>query len=460
MGKPTFHHAEPGDTDIAVEVLDFAEAAGIPLDPWQRDVITDWTLTRAGRWVHRTGCLIVPRQSGKTHAMTARALHALFFGHEKHILVSAHRFSSAAANFASMVEVIDANPDLKALTKSVRRGHGDEKIITKRGSELAIGSRVSTMTSQTRGRNFDLVVLDEALVLSDLFLSALLPTMSARANPQVLYVSSSGDHDSEVLSKVRQSGFDRTPGLTLTEWAADPDDDPADPATWEKANPSYPIRPTPEAITQERATLTPTAFARERLGIWSTGIPEPALNWDTWVNVQVPSVGFPAPGQATMSIDVSISADGTRTGALAVAWPSEGRVHTVLVQTAPETAWLPDKVSEVAARYGIYEVSFCPGGADDVFAALVSAGITVNRASYPSLRSAAARLSEMMGADAVRIQHSDALNHAARTVPKGKLSDGSWGFSSKSTTPAAGLNAVALAAVGAETVKPVEAAIW
>lgn len=457
---PTFHHAEQGDTDLAAEVLDFAEAAGIPLDPWQRDVITDWTLTRAGRWVHRTGCLIVPRQGGKTHAMTARALHALFFGHEKHILVSAHRFSSAAANFAEMVAIIDANPDLQALTKSIRRGHGDEKIITKRGSELSIGSRVSTMTSQTRGRSFDLVVLDEALVLNDLFLSALLPTMSARPNPQVLYVSSSGDHDSEVLHKVRQAGYDRTPGLTFTEWAADPDDDPADRAVWAKVNPSYPLRPTPEAVEQERATLTATAFARERLGIWSTGVPEPALNWDSWTGAQVPSVGFPASGQATLAVDVSIGSDGTRTGALAAAWQVEGRVHTVLIQTAPDTAWLPAKVAEVASRYGIYEVSFCPGGATDVHDGLTSAGITVNRASYPALRSAAARLGEMLGADTVRVQSSDALNHAARTVPRAKSSDGTWGFSSKSVTPAAGLNAIALAAVGAETVAPAEAVIW
>jgi phage terminase large subunit-like protein len=462
MSEPTYRRVDTGSDEVALEVLDFADAVGLPLDDWQKQVLTDWTLVGGdGKWAHRQGCLIVPRQAGKTHAVTIRILHALFFGHERHILYSAHRFPSATAQFREMVAVINNNDDLRKRVKRLTSSSGNELIQTVRGGELAVQSRTNTMTSQTRGRNFDLAVLDEALVLNQQYMSALLPTMSSRANPQLLYVSSGGDHDSEVLAQVRRAGYEGVPGLAFSEWAASDEDDESDPAVWAKTNPSFPVRPTPEAVGQELAVLPRSAFRRERLGIWSTGVPEPAIQFDVWQRCVEPSVGFPEHGGASVAVDVSVGPSGERSAAVAVAWRDEaGALASVLVETGAEVGWLPQAVSRVAERFGVYSVRFCPGGATDVEDALQQAGIEVDRVPFSALRGAAARLAELIGAAELRAQYSEALNHAVRTVPRARESSNEWRFSSKSLTPACPLVALSLAVVAAESAQVPEPAIW
>lgn len=458
---PTFRHAGQGSREIAVEMLDFADAIGVPLDAWQRDVLADWALVDdEGRWVHRQGALIVPRQGGKTHAVSLRIVYALFFGHENHVLYSAHRFPSAGAQFREIVRLIDNNDDLRKRVKRMTSSTGNEAIETLRGGQLAVQSRMNTMTSQTRGRNFDLAVLDEALVLTQTYMSALLPTLSSRANPQLLYVSSGGDHDSEVLAQVRQAGYAGTPGMCLSEWAADEEDDESDEAVWAKANPSYPVRPTPQAVRQELAVLTRSAFRRERLGIWSTGVPEPAMQFDVWQQCVVPSVGFPAMGVASVGVDVSVGAGGARSGAVSVAWQGDDGVRAVLVETGPDVAWLPAAVSRIAANYGVYQVSFCPGGAQDVGDAIEQLGIGVKRVPVATLRAASQRLVETVAAGSVQVQYSEALNHAVRTVPRERSASNAWMFSSRGETPGCSLVSLALAVMAADTAEVPQAAIW
>jgi hypothetical protein len=460
---PTFRHATDGGQDIADEALEFASVIGVELTGWQQLVLRDWLATTDdGRWCHRTGCLIVPRQSGKSVLLTVRYLHALYFGAEESILATAHRFATVQGQFTDMVALVDGSDALRRRTRRVLTGTRNQLIETMSGSVMQLASRPNTMSGGSRGRSYDLIGLDEALILDQAgpYMSGVLPTQSARPNPQMLYASSGGDHDSTQLSAVRAAGYDRTPGLCLHEWAAGDGDDLAAEATVAKTNPDYPTRPTPEAVAAERATLTSTAFARERLGVWSTGAPEPALNFDTFARAVVPSAGFPATGAAKLAVDVSISRAGERTSAVAVAWRTEGRVHAVLVQQAPDTAWVAGRVAEVAARYGLVEVWFAPGGAEDVATGLVSAGLTVQRRTYAGLRAAAARLAELLGEDQVQVQHSPTLMLAARTVPKTKAADGSWGFSAKAGAPSAGLNAVALAVTAVDTDPTPEAHIW
>jgi hypothetical protein len=52
---PTFRLAGAGSDVVAGEVLDFADAIGLGLEPWQSQVLSDWTLVdaKSGRWSHR-----------------------------------------------------------------------------------------------------------------------------------------------------------------------------------------------------------------------------------------------------------------------------------------------------------------------------------------------------------------------------------------------------------------------
>jgi phage terminase large subunit-like protein len=100
-------------------------------------------------------------------------------------------------------------------------------------------------------------------------MAALLPTLSARPNPQIWYTSTAGLPTSSQLGLVRERGVRGSdPSLAFFEWSADPDAyDPASLACWAQANPGLGIRITQEYIAKERAALAPDEFARERLSI-------------------------------------------------------------------------------------------------------------------------------------------------------------------------------------------------
>lgn len=463
LRQPTYRLVWPGDDTFALEALDFADAIGLRPDPWQAQTLTDWMLTNreytdhgnVDKWSHRSCCLIVPRQSGKTWACSVRLLFALFFrpGGEQNILYSAHRFQSATAQFRELVRLIDNNPELRKRVKRLTSSTGNEMIETKSGAALFVQSRTNTITSQTRGRAFDLVFLDEALVLYQTYMASMLPTLSSRPNPQIIYSSSGGDHDSEVLSKVRQAGYDRSPGLTLSEYAASPDDDPDDEQTVIKSNPGYPVRPTPDAVHQERVTLTRSEFARERLGIWSTGAPEPAIQPEAFNAIVDAHVGHPPIGHAIMAADVS-GRDGTRSGALAVAWrdPTDQMIRAVLVASGNiGNGWLPKKVTEIAASHDIYQLVMVPGNAVDV-ADSMPPEVEVTRKPFGYLQASCARLNELVQTaphDVLRVQHSTVLTDTLK-VGKQTSANGAWVFSSK-YIPAAPLNALALAVTAIES---------
>jgi hypothetical protein len=106
--------------------------------------------------------------------------------------------------------------------------------------------------------------------LADQEMSALLPTLSARPDPQVWYTSTAGNLDSVQLGRVRERGLSGSdPSLAFMEWSSGEDipDDMADPALWARANPGLGIRISPDHIARELPALGTEAFARERLSV-------------------------------------------------------------------------------------------------------------------------------------------------------------------------------------------------
>jgi phage terminase large subunit-like protein len=140
---------------------------------------------------------------------------------------------------------------------------------------------VARSSGSGRGFSSDLVILDEAYQLGDREMAALLPTLSARPDPQVWYTSTAGGQESVQLGRVRARGIaGGDPSLAFMEWSADEDDcDPASRKDWARANPGLGIRITPDYIEREMAALGPEAFARERLSIGD--YPSDGGGWET-----------------------------------------------------------------------------------------------------------------------------------------------------------------------------------
>ena len=75
-------------------------------------------------------------------------------------------------------------PELNALVKEVRRTNGQEAIVLKNGGSVEFVARTK---GSGRGYSVDVLVIDEAQELTEDQLAAMLPTISASSNPQILY---------------------------------------------------------------------------------------------------------------------------------------------------------------------------------------------------------------------------------------------------------------------------------
>ena len=293
--RPRLSSVPPWVRSEGERVADLAEAAGLTLDDWERWVL-EQGLGRAadGKWAAFEACLIVARQNGKGAVLEALELAALFlddFGVDL-ILHSAHEFKTASEAFRRVQGRIENQPSFRRRVRQVYLQRGAESIELKNGKRLRFIARSG---GSGRGFSADLVILDEAYNLGDREMAALLPTLSARPNPQIWYTSTAGLPSSSQLGLVRARGVAADdPSLAFFEWSVDENAyDPADPADWARANPGLGIRITPEYIAKERAALPPTEFARERLSVGeypSDGGAWETITADAWSACAAPQV--------------------------------------------------------------------------------------------------------------------------------------------------------------------------
>jgi hypothetical protein len=218
-----------------------------------------------GRWAAFEAGLIVTRQNGKGSVLEALELAGLFLFDEQLILHSAHEFKTAQEAFRRVLALIQGTADLDRLVQRVRTSHGEEGIELRTGQRLRF---VARSTGSGRGFSGDRVILDEAYNLSPDAMAALLPTMSARPNPQLVYTSSAPlDRDeSEVLRQFcrrarAQARGEQPATVAYAEFCAEDTDDDADPATWRRANPGCPHRISVEHIARSAPRSTSTGSA-------------------------------------------------------------------------------------------------------------------------------------------------------------------------------------------------------
>lgn len=255
-----------------------ARRAGLELDPWQGLVLEAGLRRRGPKWAAFEVALIVARQNGKGTVLEALELAALFlFPDVKLVLHSAHQFKTAAEAFLRIRALIEDRPEFDRKVARVRTAAGAEAIELKNGKRLRFVARSS---GSGRGFTSDLVILDEAYELDDQQMAALLPTLSARPDPQVWYASTAGGPLSVQLGRVRARALaGNARSLAFMEWSADESDDPGDILTWAKANPGLGIRIDPDYVERETSALAPDQFARERLSIGDYPV-DGAGEWD------------------------------------------------------------------------------------------------------------------------------------------------------------------------------------
>lgn len=365
LAEPAFCSVPPPGRTLGPEVAELCELIGFAPDPEQRlalDAI--FALAPDGKSKVFESAVIAPRQNMKTGLFKQCVLGWLFVTDQRLIIWSAHEFSTAQESHRDLAELIEGSDYLMKRVKSIPRGNGDE------GVELRSGQRVKFKARTRvggRGLSGDKVVLDEAFALQPEHMGSLLPTLSVRPDPQVVYGSSAGLTTSAVLRSVRDRGRagadDR---LAYLEWCDDVPGECESPVCdhhpltargcrmddvrrWERANSQLGRRMTYDFVRSERQALPPSEFGRERLGWWDeAGDSQTAIDLDRWLAL----ADADAERGATQVFAVATAPDHSWS-AVGVAWlRPDGRVQTMLADYKPTTAWVADRVRALRERWG------------------------------------------------------------------------------------------------------------
>lgn len=389
---PRVSYHPPYTQTFGPEAVELAASCGLPLEPWQAEGLDPMLATRAdGRWVCFECAEIVSRQNGKSYLGEARVLAGLYLLGERLIMWSAHRYATAMESFRHLRTVIDADDDLRRRIKSIRLTTGEESVeLHGEGRHRITGEqrlRFLARTAQTgRGFSGEVNIIDEALLYTNDQQAALMPTMSAQRNPQVLYLSSPPmeSDGGEILYRLRARGeAGEDPALSWRDWGVAGDlanldaIDLDDPALWAAANPAMGGRLTAEFVARERASMSPRDFARERLGVWP---PAPAtigsgvIAEGLWLS-RIDASSSPGP-------DIAIAVDiepNRRNSSIAIYGPrADGKGHVELVAYRPGTAWLVPALARLKQLHNPVAVGVdAKGPAGSLLPKLAAAGIAV-----------------------------------------------------------------------------------
>ena len=189
------------------QITRIAAVGGIELDDAQQFLAgATGGVGADGRWAAFEVVIFAPRQNLKSEFLLARILAGLFVFGEELIVYSAHQARTTAAVFRRLKQAIKSSPQLGGRIARESNRSGAELI------ELGTGQRlecVARSTGSGRGFTGDCVILDEAQALDGEQLAAVLPALSTRPNPQVLYALSMGNEDSSHLGALRARALGR-----------------------------------------------------------------------------------------------------------------------------------------------------------------------------------------------------------------------------------------------------------
>lgn len=325
----------------------------MPLDVWQQGLVTAVLGKRAdGQYACGIGGAVVsiPRQSGKTYTFGALAFALCLANPGTLVLWSAHRARTHNETFKSMASMAE-RPSVSPFVKRSLTGAGTEAVEFANGSRILFGARENGF-----GRGFakvDVLVLDEAQILSEKAMEDMVPATNASPNGLVLLMGTPPRpaDPGEVFRLRRESALSGDDADVLyVELSAEATANPDDRKQWAKANPSFPFRTGEGAILRMRKLLgSVESFKREGLGIWD----ERQRGKRAFIPGAWEARVAPAPDEGVRSFGVKFSPDGATVAVAGALKSPDGRVHVEGIREAPMsegTQWLVDFLVERRSR--------------------------------------------------------------------------------------------------------------
>jgi hypothetical protein len=345
------------------QITRLAALGGIHLDDAQQMIASATAgVDGHGRWSAFEVVIFSPRQNIKTEYLIARILAGLCLFREELIVYSAHQARTTAKTFRRLKRAIEASPELGARITRVSNRLGAEMIELASGQVLEC---VARSTNTGRGFTGDTIILDEAHELDADQLAAILPMLSTRKNPQVLYALSLGNEHSTHLGQLRARALARTdPHVAWIEWSMAEGDRVDDREVWARCNPAYPARISMEYMEREWAALRsdPEKFARERLGKSNWPQDESGrfavITREKWEACGDPDA---RPGDP-VAFGVAVSRDG-RTAAITACGPGEDGLPVIEVtdwRPGDGCAWVGPRLKVLTSRHQTAGVCWDP----------------------------------------------------------------------------------------------------
>jgi hypothetical protein len=342
---------------------DLMAAAGKPLEQWQRDSVDLLMSTRPdGKWACYEYAEWVARQNGKGGIGEARVLTGFFVLGEELIIWSAHEYKTAMEAFRRIRALIralgtalgDTLVEVDGVMVKISNTNGEEGF-----ERLDTGARIKFVArSKSSGRGFsgDVNVVDETFAFTPDQQDALMPTLIARPNAQIIYLSSpplTGD-TGEVMYELRaraEKGGDDSLGYRDWGLAADLEDrtkiDLDDPKLCAASNPALGRgRVTLETIRRLRKTMTAKdalGFAREVYGMWPRRARGGgAIDMRLWAALL--DGESRRSGDVAIAVDIAPERDYAAIGLYGLR--SDGIGHMQLLDYRPGTDWVIERLLE------------------------------------------------------------------------------------------------------------------
>lgn len=418
------------------DACEFAESLGYNLDDWQRWCV-DGMLSEDGnaRLCATLTLLLVPRQNGKNVVLEIVELYAFYVLGWDAIVHTAHRQDTSADHMARLRSVIEANPDLDAITQFIV-ANGKERIVrTDTRAEIRFMTRSKKIG---RGRSPKLVVFDEALYVTDDQLQAIVPSMSAQSlgddQPLMILASSAPLAESVVLHRIRTACVVGMDDAFFAEWSSEAGTDPADRDAWYQSNPGLGLHIGEPWIEQnELRILSPQAFAIERLGIISD-VDEGSrvISTSAWrACLDTDPSGTPVDPSA-IALDVSPE---RAWASIAVAGRRpDGHTHLEVVARQPGTGWIVEVAGALHAAHRLPLRVDKRSPAAGLIVDLVAAGVPVTEADTAEVVRACARIQDAIMNERVRHVGQEPLDSAVANAEIRPVGDGGWIWSRRSSS--------------------------
>jgi len=420
---------------LGAKAAEVANLLGTPFMPWQR-FVADVALEidpATARLFYREVDLLVPRQSGKTTLILAKAIHrARAWATPQNIAYAAQTRNDARKKWEDdHVAALDASPFGKRRPKPyrVRKTNGNEAILWDNGSRHGI---VATTEKSGHGSTLDEGYIDEAFSQPDGRLEqAFKPAMITRPDPQLWVVSTAGRSkvSSPYLWGKVEAGRERCllgehPGVAYFEWSAPDEADRADPATWWATMPALGHTVTEEAVAADFASMDAAEFDRAYLNRWNPHATDTVIPMDRW-SALADSEGITGP----VDFAVDVTPDRSNAAIAACGAGVKGGTATEVVDHRPGTGWVVPRLVELRERHDMRNVLIDAGaGAGALTPDLEREQLPVTAVSYRDYTRACGSMLDAINAGTDHHAFNPALEAAAAAAVRQVVGDG-WKFS-------------------------------